>query len=114
MPFLTIGSLTIEVVAEGATESPPVLVGERGRTAAGRDGGWIRADFPVRRFTTFELTTAQWDALVSATPAGRVVSCSGDALGGPGEHLVRRSGAIRWDRTAQAARYVAELTLEQV
>ena len=111
MPPLVVGSQTIEVEAEGAARGAPVVQGAIGWSAGGRSGGWIRSEAPTFRFRADDLTPTQFATLVVDTPPGRLVTCSGDLIGGPGQYLVDRSAEVRWDTDADEARYDVSLAL---
>lgn len=112
--FLTIGSVTVKVVANRPREGSPEPIGARGRAASGRDAGWVRAE--KRQwgpFTTYDLTQVEWDALRAECPPGVAVTCDGDALGGPVSCVVTRSATAEGDSTHLSHVWVATLSLSE-
>jgi hypothetical protein len=83
MPFLTVGSVELEITA--ITEESPVEVGDRFRAFDGTERTTVVARKREWRAVTRPLTPAEFGAYRSALEAVPPLSCAGDALGGPVE-----------------------------
>jgi hypothetical protein len=94
MPFLTINSVTYDVVEDGASEQEPIRVGGVHTAFSGMVRSNVRRVRRVRTFTLIEMTQTQYEALLAATAFGQRVPVGGDIItGGPMQAVVTVTNA---------------------
>lgn len=111
MPFLTVASIPMRALVQGARRGAPTRLGESVRAFDGTLRSTVRGEKRNWTVTVFPKTAADATALRAAIAGGAFVTCGGDALGADTTCEVRETGA-EFVKVGAAAPPRERITLE--